>query len=134
MNARKPNVPHDNLILSELPNDIRSRLDARLKVVSLPLGTDLYASYEPIKYIHFPIAAIASIIASTSEGQTSEVGLVGPEGAVGLETLMGAESVPYRCTIQHPDSGYRLPIEIVREEFRRGGGYFRNGSSIFIEN
>jgi CRP-like cAMP-binding protein len=47
----------------------------------------------------------------------TEVGMVGREGAIGLDVVMGAESLPYDSLVQMPNSGYRIEAAALRKEF-----------------
>lgn len=120
MNVRKQ-FSFKNHILSALPADSLERLMPHLEHVELPLGKNLYRAREPISHVYFPENAMASIVATTAEGQCTEIGVVGREGAVGLEVLMGVDSSPHECMIQIPNSGYRLATAALRTEFNLGG-------------
>jgi CRP-like cAMP-binding protein len=98
-----------------------TRLSAHLEPVELPSGRFLYQSLEPITHIYFPNYSVASIVANTSGGRSAEVGIIGCEGAVGLDVLMSVNSSPNECMIQIPGDGLRLPTAIVREEFNLCG-------------
>ena len=107
-----------NEILNALPEEDLARLSAHLEPVDLPSGRFLYQSLQPITHIYFPNYAVASIVANTSGGRSTEVGIIGREGAVGLDVLMSVDSSPNECMIQIPGDGWRLPTAIVREEFK----------------
>lgn len=111
-----------NHILNALPQDAFERLAPDLKKTDLPHGKYLYHPNQPIRHIYFPEYAMASIVATTANGQTAEVGVVGFEGAVGLDVLMGADSVPLECMIQIPNGGWRIAVDAVKKEFARGDG------------
>jgi CRP-like cAMP-binding protein len=64
---------------------------------------------------------MASIIATTSEGQSTEIGVVGREGVVGLEVILGADSSPHESMIQIPNKAYRISTPAIREEFKLCG-------------
>lgn len=110
-----------NHILKALPAESIKRLHPHLERVDLPLGKSLYRPYEPIMHIYFPENSMASIVANTAGGQSTEIGVVGREGAVGLDALMGVDSSPHECMIQIANSGYRIPTAVIREEFKLCG-------------
>ncbi|HVE59226.1 MAG TPA: Crp/Fnr family transcriptional regulator [Pyrinomonadaceae bacterium] len=114
-------VPTKNQILNALPEEDLARLSAHLEPVDLPSGKFLYQSLEPITHVYFPNYSVASIVANTSGGRSTEVGIIGREGAVGLDVLMSVDSSPNECMIQIPGDGLRLPTAVVREEFKLGG-------------
>lgn len=110
-----------NHILNALPDDAFERLLPDLKKVELPHGENLYRPNAPITHVYFPDYAMASIVATTADGQSAEVGVVGREGAVGLDVLMGVDSVPHECMVQIPDGGWRITTAAIRKEFKLGG-------------
>lgn len=112
---------HKNHILRSLPVDYLEHLGNKLQSVDLPLGKEIYRPGEDIAHVYFPRNAVASIVAYSSDGQGTEVGIVGREGAVGLEVLMGADSSPHECIIQVPNGGHRITTANAREEFNLGG-------------
>jgi CRP-like cAMP-binding protein len=55
------------------------------------------------------------------DGSTVEIGVVGPEGMVGIHALLGIESTPNESMVQVPGDGMRIRIGTLLDEFRRGG-------------
>ncbi|HEV8591498.1 MAG TPA: Crp/Fnr family transcriptional regulator [Pyrinomonadaceae bacterium] len=83
----------------------------------MPAAASLYRAYEPITHAYFPESSMVSILANTETGQSTEIGIVGREGAVGLDVVMGAKTLPHDLIVQMPDSGYRIKAEALRKEF-----------------
>lgn len=110
-----------NQILTALPEEDFARLSAYLEPVELPSGRYIYHPLEPITHVYFPNNAVASIVANTSGGRSTEVGIIGYEGAVGLDVLMGVDSSPNECMIQIPGDGWRMPTADIRDEFKLFG-------------
>lgn len=110
-----------NQILNALSEEDFRRLSAHLEKVDLPAGRYLYRALEPISHVYFPNYAVASIVATTSGGRSTEVGIVGCEGAVGLDVLMSVDASPNECLIQIPGDGWRIPTDILRDEFKLCG-------------
>lgn len=110
-----------NHILNALPKEDYERLRSHLEEVSLTLGQVVYQPDESIKYVYFPNNAMASVIATTPDGQCAEVGVIGREGAAGVSVLMGVDSTPHQTTIQLADGALRISTKAIREEFKRGG-------------
>ena len=106
-----------NELLSSIPADSLKRLLPHLQPFDMGANVRLYHANDKIRYIYFPEDSIISILATTEEGQTTEIAIVGREGAVGLDVVMGAESLPHDFLVQMPDSGYRISAEAMRAEF-----------------
>jgi CRP-like cAMP-binding protein len=66
---------------------------------------------------------MVSVIATTSDGQCAEVGVIGREGIVGVDVLLGVDSTSNESTIQLSDGALRIKTEAVRKEFNKGGAF-----------
>ena len=109
-----------NHLLNSIPAAAFERLRGDLERVDLPHASSVFRSYEPITHVYFPEGAIASYVAASADGGSSEVGVVGREGAAGLDVLMGVDDSPHDCVIQIPHGGFRIKKEALRKEFERG--------------
>lgn len=65
----------------------------------------------------FPTAAVVSLLYVTEGGASAEIGVVGNEGAVGIELFMGGKAMPGRAVVQSAGQGYRLVASALRDEF-----------------
>ena len=110
-----------NHILNALSDKDYQRLHPHLEPVKLNLGEVIYQPDERIKYVYFPDNAMASVIATTSEGECAEVGVIGREGVVGVDVLMGVDSTSNEVLIQLADGALRIKTELIRNEFKQGG-------------
>ena len=113
--ARRATANH---ILNALSDEDYARLLPHFKPVELTLGQVIYQPDEPIKDIYFPNNAMASIIATTPEGQSAEVGVVGREGIVGVDYLMGVEATSNQSIVQLSDGAMRINAKTAKAEFR----------------
>lgn len=112
-----PRSTTKNHLLLGLSEDAFERLRPHLEHQDAPHGKILYDAFQKITHVYFPEASVASIVAHTAEGQSCEIGIVGREGAVGLETLFGIDQLPHNAFIQIPDGCFRLPVAVLRSEF-----------------
>lgn len=109
-----------NLLLNALPPDAYQRLAPHLTPVSFPLGTVLYQPLDFIDTIYFPERAVISLVRTLEDGATAEIGIVGFQGMIGLQSLLGSNHTPNRVVVQVADLIYTLPATILQQEFRRG--------------
>jgi CRP-like cAMP-binding protein len=72
-------------------------------------------------YVYFPQNAMVSLISHTASGESVEVGIVGFEGIAGISSILGVDKSPHEAMVQIPDGGVRLPVRVLREEFKRAG-------------
>ena len=110
-----------NQLLDALPDGDYRCLEPFLKKVNLPPLYFLYKSDVAIKYVYFPITAMASVIATTIGGQPSEIEVMGCEGMFGVEVLMGVDSSAKEVLIQPAGGAWRIKTEEIRKEFKHDG-------------
>jgi CRP-like cAMP-binding protein len=110
-----------NRILAALPDADYKRLLPDLELVDLPLGHSLYESGAKQPYVYFPIAGIVSLLYITQTGNSAELAVVGREGMIGISLFMGGETAPNRAVVQSECKAYRLPAQILKNQFAEGG-------------
>ena len=112
--------PRQNHLLAALPPSDFDRLQAGLKLVSLPLGDVLYESGSQLRYVYFPTNAIVSLLYLMADGASAEIAVVGNEGIIGVSLFMGGETTPSRAVVQSAGHAYQLPGNSLKEEFNHG--------------
>ena len=113
--------PLQNHILEALPQAERERLFPHLKRVALPLGTVLYESGVPLRYIYFPVDCVISLLYVLENGASAEISVVGKEGLVGVSLFIGSETTSSRAIVQSGGSAYRLTGRRLMQESERHG-------------
>lgn len=108
-----------NLLLKSLPASVYEKLKKYLIPVKLELGEVLCYPGQPLQKVWFITKGVASLISTTSNGNSIEVGMVGNEGVIGLPVLLKGEGLPYRVDVQMAGEALCLPLDILREEFNR---------------
>jgi CRP-like cAMP-binding protein len=110
-----------NQILLHLNEEEIAGFGKILKKVELPSGHVLYHPDELIDYIYFPNESVISVMASTEEGQSSAVGMIGNEGVVGVDALMGATSSPHTVSALYGDGAHRIRVSDIIDQFNQCG-------------
>jgi len=108
-----------NRLLAALPKRDYQRLSTHLKTIVVTPREMLYRPDEPIKYVYFPGDAVASLIWTTEEGSTIEVGIVGNEGVVGIPVVLGFKTIPNQAMVQIGGTVMRMKADVLKEEFNR---------------
>ena len=116
-----PDKPTQNKLLAALPPADCDRLLAYLEPVKLPLGLVIFESGTKLRHLYFPTSGIVSLLYTMENGASTEIAVIGSEGAVGIALFMGGDSTPNRAVVQSAGGGYRLNAATVRAEFDRGG-------------
>jgi CRP-like cAMP-binding protein len=116
-----PSAPRTNLLIAGLTDDARQRWRPRLERVEVPRGFALHESGSPMSFAYFPTTAVVSLMYETVDGSTMEFAVVGNEGVVGVELLLGGGSTPSRAVVRTGGEMLRLPARAMQEELSRSG-------------
>src|SRR5260370_37421641 len=98
-------LQHDrrtNRLLSLLSDSDYERLRPHLSQVVFDYKKSLYEASRPIEHVYFPIDGVASLVLTTADGTTAEVGTIGNEGIVGLPICLGDDDTPSSWYVQAP--------------------------------
>jgi len=118
-NSNKP----VNRLLAALPAEDLERLSPYLEPVHLPQHTILYNAGEKYEYAYFPSHSIVSTVAIMENGSTTEIGVIGNEGMVGLPIILDTDHTNSTALVQVGDGGYRLSARRIQEELNRQGAF-----------
>ncbi len=109
-----------NQLLVALPPGEYERLIPYLKPVSLILGQIIYEPKQLIKEVYFPVGAMISLLSIMKDGSTTEIGLVGNEGMVGVSSFLGGDIATNRAIVQVEGKALKMDAELLKSEFERG--------------
>jgi CRP-like cAMP-binding protein len=111
----------DNNLLAALPREEYQRLAPHLELVHLPAGKILYHVGDEVRYAYFPKGGVLSLLSTTEDGRSIEVGMIGNEGMTGVPVILRSREAPYQVMVQLTGSALRIKGAALREEFNRGG-------------
>lgn len=114
--------------LSQIKNHLLAVLISReyehllphLERVSLCVGELVYRADSEIHYVYFPETAVVSLLASTEDGSTAEVGLIGSEGMVGLNVFLVGSTIHDEAVVQVAGTAMRMKAAVLRQELKLG--------------
>lgn len=116
-------MPHrdrrTNRLLSLLSDDDYERLRPHLASVALDYKKNLYEASRPIEHVYFPVDGVASLVITTAEGGSAEVGTIGSEGVVGLPVCLGDRVATSSVYVQVPGTALQIDARIFRAELDR---------------
>lgn len=115
--------PIGNRLLGALPDEDSQRLGPHLEGVTFALGQVLYESQGHLEYVYFPTTAVISLLYTTEDGSTAEMGLTGNDGVVGIALFLGGDTTPNRAVAQIAGGAFRMRSKVLQEEFARGGAF-----------
>lgn len=113
-----------NRLLALLAPDERERLLPDLQPITLNHGDVIFHQDEPIKQVCFPDSGMVSVVSTSEDGRSVEVGMVGYEGAAGLSVVLG-NGCPRnrRAVVQVPGVGRMISASALMREFQRCGRF-----------
>jgi CRP-like cAMP-binding protein len=116
-----PTLETKNQILLQLGDRELASIAPSLRLVELPVGKLLYEAEDDFDFVYFPNESVISVMAITENGQSTAVGMIGNEGAVGVDALMGAERSPYTVTALYGDGAHRIRTSDLVDSFNQCG-------------
>jgi CRP-like cAMP-binding protein len=106
-----------NRVLSGLPPEELARLIEHLEPVPLPKKEILFEVGAPLDHVYFIEEGLASVITTMEDGASSEVGMVGREGLVGVSALLGGRHSAQHIVMQLPGRGHRISAPRCKSVF-----------------
>jgi CRP-like cAMP-binding protein len=114
-------IPAHNQLLGALPANERERLFPNLQRITLSVGQVLYAPGERMNNVYFPTNSAVSLLYTTQNGSTAEMGLVGCDGVVGIAPVLGGETSYNRALVLIAGDAFKISAKQLQKEFARGG-------------
>jgi CRP-like cAMP-binding protein len=97
-----------NKILLALPPNEYALLFPKLTLVNSKLHDVLLEQGQPINFAYFPNTAMSSVLNLMADGKCVEVGLVGPEGMVGMPLMANLNTSSNLTVTQAPGTLFRI--------------------------
>jgi len=85
----------------------------------MQMKDSVYALYQPITHVYFPLSGVISMLARTGEEESVEISTVGNEGMVGVPVFLGATTAPTFAFAQVPGFAARMAAQPFRDEVAR---------------
>jgi CRP-like cAMP-binding protein len=112
-----PLQPLKNRLLSRLGPEDLAELFEHLEPVNLPKKQVLYEVGAPLEHVYFIEEGLASVLTTMEDGGSSEVGMVGPEGLIGVSALLGGRVSAQHVVMQLPGRGHHIAAKRCKSVF-----------------
>jgi CRP-like cAMP-binding protein len=113
-------LPTDqNRLIETLPSKARARLLAICEPVQLGMGEILGEVGMPTRYAYFPTVGFISLVVAIKGRPTLEVGMIGREGMLGAQLVLGVETAPLHAIVQGPGTALRIGAAEFASELAR---------------
>jgi CRP-like cAMP-binding protein len=114
-----------NHLIARLPRKDRVRLLGVCEQVQLVLGNVLCEAGKPTRHVYFPVDGFISMVAPIDGKPALEVGMVGREGMLGAQLVLGVATVPLHALVQGPGAAWRIGTATFRGELARSAAMQR---------
>ena len=108
-----------NHLIERLPRRDRAQLLRLAEDVPFVLGDVLCEAGQPARHVWFPVDGFISLIAPIDGKPALEVGMVGREGMVGAQVILGVATVRLQALVQGSGSAWRIGRAAFRAELAR---------------
>ncbi|MEP6883647.1 MAG: Crp/Fnr family transcriptional regulator [Gammaproteobacteria bacterium] len=115
----------ENYLIELLPREDRRRLLLICEPVHMQLSEVLCESGERTRYVYFPVESTVSLITPIDGKPVLEVGMVGREGMVGAQLVLGVATAPLHALVQGSGSAWRIAAAPFRRELARSSALQR---------
>ncbi len=105
-----------NHLMETLPRRDRARLRAACEPVELQLSSPVCARGDATTHAYFPTQSFISLVCTVDQHPGLEVGMVGSEGMLGIELLLGIPRSPYDALVQGPGEAWRIEAGSFRAQ------------------
>lgn len=105
----------ENLLIAQLPPAEREHVLGLCEPFDLVLSAELSTRGQPLSHAHFPNEGFLSLVIDVDDYPSIEVGMVGREGMLGTELVLGLAKTPWRAMVQGKGHSWRLPATALRK-------------------
>jgi CRP-like cAMP-binding protein len=103
-----------NQLLDHLPAAELRRLLAQGAHVPLRSGQPLQTQGLPLRALLFPVQGFVCLVTPLDRHEAVQVGMVGREGVLGAELLLGSSASPVGVFVQEDGQAWSLPLAALR--------------------
>jgi CRP-like cAMP-binding protein len=108
-----------NHLIDLLPEKDRTRLLAICEPVELALSEVLSEPGKPTENVYFPTQGFISLVALVDGSPGVEVGMVGLEGMLGAQLVLGVAIAPLHALVQGSGTAWRIAADPFKRELAR---------------
>jgi CRP-like cAMP-binding protein len=109
----------ENHLIELLPARDQRRFLSICEPAELMLANVLCTPGESTRYVYFPTEGFVSLLTSIDGSPEIEVGMVGREGMLGTQVVLGVATMPWRVVVQGAGTAWRVEADAFRKELER---------------
>lgn len=115
----------ENYLLEQIPRQDRLNFLSGCKAVELRLAQVLCEPGTPTCDVYFPTEGFISLVAMREGMPGLEVGMVGREGMLGEQLILGVRVTPLLAVVQGPGVAWYMAAQTFRKELSRSAALQR---------
>lgn len=102
-----------NSLLLAIPDDEFHMIRPHLQFVSLPQRASLHEANQKLEDAYFLNSGMVSLVFTTRDGESVEVGVLGNEGFTPIPIVAGFRRSPHRAVMQIGGEGFRVRVDVL---------------------
>jgi CRP-like cAMP-binding protein len=107
-------ISNGNKLLLGIPETEHRLIRAHLEPFQFRQHFILHEPNQRLEFAYFPNDGLISLVVTTEDGKTVEVGMVGNEGVAGVSAAAGLAVCPLRHVVQVPGEGFRIKVSALQ--------------------
>ena len=112
-----------NALLASLSGDALRRWQSAVEHVRVTRGQILAAPGVRLPFAYFPLRGVVALVAMTAEGESVQVAMVGPDGVLGLPTVLHDDVLPYQAVAPVTLEAVRVRLPMLMAEVRSNAAF-----------
>jgi CRP-like cAMP-binding protein len=108
-----------NLLIDLLPKNTQELVFLKAELVDLSLSTIICLVDEPTEYVYFPTDGFISITQGVDSHPAIEIGMIGREGALGAEVILGSKANPFGAIVQGSGNAWKIKAKDLITEAKK---------------
>ncbi len=105
----------ENHLIESLPRTVKKHFIALCEPFELVLSTDLIESGKQLTHAYFPRSGFISLVVNIDSHPPLEVGMIGREGMLGSELVLGLAKTPWRAVVQGDGCCLRIEVKSLQK-------------------
>lgn len=99
-----------NNLINSLPKEMQDLVLSKAEIVDLTLSQIICAFDKPVASLYFPIDGFISITQSIDKHPPIEIGMIGREGMLGAEVVLGSMTNPFGALVQGSGNAWQMDV------------------------
>ncbi|CAM3824145.1 Crp/Fnr family transcriptional regulator [Polynucleobacter arcticus] len=99
-----------NNLINSLPKETQELVLAKADLVILTLSDNICVFDKPVENLYFPIDGFISITQSIDKHPPIEIGMIGREGMLGAEVILGSMTNPFGALVQGSGNAWKMGV------------------------